>query len=93
MKKKGESSSFLGSHAYPIPRDPSCPYKGLSTWILFHTFTCIFYNAEIRSQLDVIYIILQHVSIFVLQEIELEACRWEKLCSRELPYLAITSLA
>ena len=38
-------------------------------------FTCI-HNAGIRTQLDIIYIILQHISIFLIQEIGPEVCCW-----------------
>ena len=39
-------------------------------------FLYAFYNTGIRTRLDIMYIILQHISIFVLQEIGPGACRW-----------------
>ena len=39
---------------------------------LFHAFC----NAGIRTRLDIMYIILQHISMFLIQEIGHEACYW-----------------
>ena len=48
----------------------------LQCWDFFPIFFTCIHNAGIRTQLDIIYIILQHISIFLIQEIGPEVCCW-----------------
>ena len=56
-------------------------YAFFNAGIFSRSFTSIFCNAGIHSQLDIMYIILQHIFMFVSQEIGPRACCWHVLLS------------
>ena len=46
----------------------------LQRWDFFPDLFHAFHNAGTRTRLDIMYIILQHISMFLIQEIGPEAC-------------------